>query len=109
MNNFSEKDWKLFREKLPSWQEAYMEKLNKEYVEILTGEGNASDKFWKLDERIRNDKKSYGVIVQCRMSRSNRFLILASLLDEGAITLDDLEDFGDELKEIAKKYVNGQE
>lgn len=86
-----------------------MEKLNKEYVEILTGEGNASDKFWKLDERIRNDKKSYGVIVQCRMSRANRFLILASLLDEGAITLDDLEDFSDELKEIAKKYVNGQE
>ena len=108
MNNFSEKDWKLFKEKLPGWQEAYMEKLNKEYVELLTGEGNASDKFWKLDERIHNDKKSYGVIVQCRMSRANRFLILVSLLDEGAITFDDLEDFSDDLKELAKRYVTEQ-
>ena len=102
LNNFSEKDWNLFREKLPGWQEAYMEKLNKEYVAILTGEGNASDKFWELDKRIHDDKKSYGVIMQCRMSRANRFLILASLLDEGAITLNDLENFSDELKEIAK-------
>lgn len=46
MNRFSEKDWKLFRSKLPGWQEAYMEKLNQEYIELLSEEGNASDKFW---------------------------------------------------------------
>lgn len=32
MNRFSEKDWKLFRSKIADWQEAYMEKLNKEYI-----------------------------------------------------------------------------
>ena len=28
-----EKDWKLFRKLLPDWQEAYMERLAKEYIE----------------------------------------------------------------------------
>ena len=34
MNKFSEKDWKIFRSKIAGWQEAYMDKLNKEYVEM---------------------------------------------------------------------------
>ena len=44
MNRFSEKDWKLFRSKISDWQEAYMEKLNQEYIEMLSGDGYASDK-----------------------------------------------------------------
>lgn len=40
MNRFSEKDWKVFRSKIAGWQEAYMDKLNIEYIEILSGEGN---------------------------------------------------------------------
>jgi len=85
MNKFSEKDWKLFRNKISDWKEAYMEKLNKEYVALLSGKGNASDKFWKLEKRIREDKKDCGV--QCEMSRSNQFYIMLSLLNEGAILL----------------------
>lgn len=50
MDRFSEKDWKLFRRKIVDWQEAYMEKLNREYIELLSGEGNASDKFWALEQ-----------------------------------------------------------
>ena len=91
MNRFSEKDWKLFRSKLPGWQEAYMEKLNQEYIELLSGEGNASDKFWALEKRIREDQKDCGV--QCNMSRSN-----------GAITFDDLEEFSDDLKDTMKHF-----
>ena len=102
MNRFSEKDWKLFRSKIADWQEAYMEKLNQEYVAILTGEGNASDKFWEIEKRIREDKKDCGV--QCEMSRSNQFYIMLSLLKEGAITLDYLEDFSDDLKETMKHF-----
>ena len=102
MNRFSEKDWKLFRSKIADWQEAYMEKLNQEYIAILTGEGNASDKFWEIEKRIREDKKDCGV--QCEMSRSNQFYIMLSLLKEGAITLDDLEDFSDDLKETMKHF-----
>ena len=32
----SKNDWKLFREQLPGWQERYMDKLTREYVEFLT-------------------------------------------------------------------------
>lgn len=102
MNNFSEKDWKLFRNKISEWQEAYMEKLNKEYIALLSGEGNASDKFWKLEKRIREDKKDCGV--QCEMSRSKQFYIVLSLLNEGVITFDDLEDFSDGLKHTMQHF-----
>lgn len=30
-----ESDWKLFRKKLPEWQEAYMGKLNQEYLAFI--------------------------------------------------------------------------
>jgi hypothetical protein len=64
---------------------------------ILNGEGNPSDKFWKLEKRIKEDKKDCGV--QCEMSRSNQFYIMLSLLNEGAITMEDLEEFSDDLKD----------
>ena len=54
---FAKKDWSLFREKIADWQEAYMDKLNKEYIELLNGEGKPSEKFWALDERIPIIKK----------------------------------------------------
>ncbi len=38
-------DWKLFRKRLSIWQESYMERLNQEYIQILSGDGLASDKF----------------------------------------------------------------
>ena len=67
---FTKKDWTVFREKLPGWQEAYMDKINKEYIGILSGDGNPSDKFWQLDKRIKEDKRNPGV--QLRVSRSDR-------------------------------------
>ena len=94
---FTKKDWALFREKVADWQEAYMDKLNKEYIDLLNGDGRPSEKFWALEERIRNDKKDTGV--QLRMSRSNCIYNIVSLLNEGAITMEDLEEFSDELKE----------
>ena len=93
MNRFSEKDWKLFRSKNADWQEVYMDKLNKEYIEILSGEGNPLDKFWKFEKRIKEDKKDCGV--HCKMSRTNQFYIMTSLLNEGVITMD----FSDDLKD----------
>lgn len=56
--DISKKDWKLFREKLPDWQENYMDKLNKQYIELLSNEKEtASDKFLELAKRIKNDRK----------------------------------------------------
>ena len=59
----SKKDWKLFRACVANWQETYMERLVKEYMILLDGEGSASDKFWKLEERIKKDKRHPGVLL----------------------------------------------
>ena len=41
-----------------------MERLVKEYIDLLKGEGNASDKFWNLEERIKRDRKNPGVLIE---------------------------------------------
>lgn len=44
--------------------------------------------------------------MQCEMSRSNQFYIMLELLNEGAITINDLEDFSEDLKETMKHFFN---
>lgn len=39
----SKADWKLFQERIPEWQERNMARLNREYVALLTGEGDDSE------------------------------------------------------------------
>ena len=66
---YTEQDWKLFRSRIPQWQEAYMDKLNAQYVSLLTADGKASDKFWELEKRLRKDRQSVGVCVDMRRSK----------------------------------------
>lgn len=105
MYQVKEQDWKLFRRRLPLWQEAHMDKLNQEYIRLLLGEGNASDKFWELEERIRRDKKSVGVVADMRRSQMHSHLI--SLLLHEIIREEDLDGFSEELKETLK-FVSAQ-
>lgn len=93
----SKNDWKLFRTRIAEWQEAYMERLVKEYIDLLNGEENASDKFWKLEERIKKDRKNSGVLIELR--KSNMIFDVVSLINLGVITKDDLDGFSDDLKE----------
>ena len=103
MYQVKEQDWKLFRKKLPLWQETYMDKLIQEYIRLLSGEGLASEKFWELEKRIRMDKKSVGVVADMR--RSQMYSILVSLLVNEIIREDDLDGFSEELVEIIKFVV----
>lgn len=96
----TKQDWKLFQNKIASWQESYMARLNREYIEILIGEGNPSDKFWKLENRINRDKKKHGVIIQMR--KQTVAFDLAALINDGVITFADIEEFSGELKEAVK-------
>ncbi len=105
MYQTKEQDWKLFRKKLPAWQEAYMDKQNQEYIGLLSGEGLASDKFWELEKRIREDKRSIGVVADMR--RSQLYSNLLSLLANEIIREDDLDGFSEELTENVK-YVARQ-
>ncbi len=100
MIEISKRDWKLFREKLPGWQESYMERLCKEYVELLTSDAKGSEKFWALEKQIKEDRKDPGVIVS--VSRSNMVFDILGLLRDNAITLDDLADFSEEFQEQIK-------
>lgn len=99
-SGFTEKDWKLFRNKIADWQENYMDGLNKEYIKLLSEDINPSDKFWRLEKRIKEDRKTTGV--QVEMSRSNLIYNIVSLINDGAISLEDLEEFSEELKETVK-------
>ena len=101
----SKKDWKLYREKIAKWQENYMNHLNKEYIDLLSSDdGTPSDKFWKLEERIKKDRKHPGVIIEMR--RSSAFFDIAGLIARKVITYEDLEDFSDELKEAVKMILD---
>ena len=95
-------DFKLFRELLPEWQEKYMKKLNKEYIEILSKEGYASINFWELEKRIKEDKKYPGVIIR-DLDKSNFDDYTLILIRDKLINEDDIKDFSDEFKENIKK------
>ncbi|MBQ4512133.1 MAG: hypothetical protein II969_04005 [Anaerolineaceae bacterium] len=92
----NKKDWKLFRELLPGWQETFMGRLVKEYAAMLNGEGKASDKFWDLEERIKKDKRRPGIFLT--LDRAEMEYDLCSLILDGVVTMDDLAPFSEEVR-----------
>ena len=100
---FRKADWTLFKNKIADWQESYMNKLNEEYIELLSEDANPSEKFWRLDKRMKADRKKTGV--QLEMSRSNLIYNIISLINDGAISFEDLKEFSDELKETVSAFV----
>lgn len=94
MMKFTEQDWRLFRKKSGSWQENYMDRLNKEYIELLSADTLPSEKFWELSSMLKRDKKKYGV--QLEMSRSKLVQNIIFLLYENVIEFEELEEFSDE-------------
>ena len=102
--DISKHDWNLFKAKLPIWQEAYMARLNEEYIQILKREGSPSDNFWELNRRIQKDRKNVGVIVE--LDRKMAVKTIVDLLNDEIITYDDLKDFSSELKDIVNFFIN---
>lgn len=97
MSEITKADWKLFRERVPEWQERYMEKLLQKYVKLLTSPGDASEHFWELEKRIRNDKKHPGVMMQ--LEKGEAIWDIAILIRKRVITVKDLDGFSQELKD----------
>ena len=93
--NVNEHDWHLFKKCLPLWQENYIKKLNREYIKLLSEEGEPSEKFWRLERKIQEDKKSVGVIAE--VTRNKMEATMIALIRENIIGWDDLEDFSEEL------------
>lgn len=63
----------------------------------MVGTGNASDKFWELEERIKKDKKHPGVMIE--LSKGNMIFDIVALINSGVITAADLEGFSNDLRE----------
>ena len=81
-----------------------MERLTKKYIELLGSPGNASDHFWELEKRIRNDKKHPGVILE--MNKSEAIWDIAILVKKKVINLKDLEGFSQELIDSVTELLN---
>ena len=79
-----------------------MGRLCGEYIELLSGDGDPSEKFWHLDKRIRIDKRNPGV--QLKMTRTNFIYNIISLINNDVISMKDLEDFSDDLKETVRVF-----
>ena len=88
-------DWKLFRERLPGWQEKYMERLVDDYAHYLQSDEKASTKFWEMEKRIKQDKRKPGVLLS--LEKKNVDFDLMRLMKDGAIEEKDLEGFSLEL------------
>lgn len=102
--DISKRDWKLFREKVPAWQENYMESLIREYITFLNDKDkNASEKFWNLEKRIKEDKRHPGVLMEMR--KSEAIWDIVYLIRLKVIEYEDLEDFSDELKIEVKRIL----
>ena len=90
-------DWALFKIKFPKWQEAYMNRLSQEYIALLSSNQPSSTKFWALEKRIKQDKKSPGIQIQ--LQKSEMLWDLVALIHDGVITESDLSDFSEELRQ----------
>jgi len=102
--DISKKDWKLFRERLSGWQEKYMEGLGGGWANFLNDDKKpASEKFWKLEKRIKEDKRHPGVIME--LSKSEAIWDIVRLIRLKVITYYDLSEFSDKLQQEVKRIL----
>ena len=102
--DISQMDWKLFREKLSDRQENYMEGLVKEYANFLNDDKKpASEKFWELEKRIKEDKRHPGVIME--LKKSEVIWDIVRLIRLKVIIYDDLSEFSGELRREVKRIL----
>lgn len=101
MYELTKSEWKLLQERVPIWQERYMEKLLKGYVELIENAEVASSVFWELEKKIKADKKHPGVVVELR--KSEVLFLLRTYLNDSVIGFEDLDGFRDELKDFLRE------
>ena len=104
MQQISDQDWNLFCNRLPEWQERYVESVIDFFQTVLDSDTTASGKFWKLEKMIREAQGYAGVRLPYQRRRANTVYNLRALLRQNVIGKEDLEGFSEELlQEVRKK------
>ena len=98
MYDVNEKDWKIYKKLMVEWQERYIKKLNKEYINILIEDNSAKDNYWNLRRKIKESNEH--ALIQFDLRRSTMERTLLMLLINEDITFDDLLGFSVELIEV---------
>ena len=81
-----------------------MEGFVKEYANFLNDDKKpASEKFWELEKRIKEDKRHPGVIME--LKKSEVIWDIVCLIRLRVITYDDLSEFSDELQMEVKRML----
>ena len=81
-----------------------MEGLVKEYANFLNDDKkSASEKFWELEKRIKEDKCHPGVVME--LKKSEVIWDIVRLIRLKVTTYDDLSDFSDELQNEVKRIL----
>lgn len=79
-----------------------MERLIQEYAEIISKDVKASERFWELKERIREDSRSAWIGME--MKRSYMIKYIAGLINDGVIEYNDLEGFSDRFLDRIRRH-----
>ena len=100
---YTDADYKLFRKRLPGWQENYMARLLEQYKAIIGEDALASEPFHKLEQEVKKHRRDVGVC--CEVRNSRMFDNILWLIQEGAITQDDLEGFSEKLRKDVAEWL----
>ena len=81
-----------------------MEGFVKEYANFLNDDKKpASEKFWELEKRIKEDKRHPGVVME--LKKSEVIWDIVRLMRLKVITYDDLSKFSGELQQKVKRII----
>jgi len=102
-----EKDWKIFRKRVPQWRERYLEEQNLRIAALFVDEKKTpTDRFWEAEKETKAVAR---ILVKCLdgHSRSNMEMHLLLMLRHRMIGNEDLAEFSGELKERILRAIEG--
>ena len=70
----------------------------------MSGEGDAADNVWQVEERIRKDKKHPGGSIE--ISKGDAVYDLVLLCRTGVIDMSDLEEFSDSTRGAVRQLLD---
>ena len=77
---------------------------------LLSDNHAPSEKFWDLERQVNEDKnRENRAGVQLAMRRSALLDNIVNLINDGAIALEDLDNFSDEFKETMRFVIDNAE